>query len=189
MGKYFLGVFTVILLIVLGAGGIWLFDFAGVIALDDLAIRSAANLPGLSDLPASYALGKKRSVVLKKKEEELVAREKRLAAERNKLEEDSNALVTEKKQWLKERNTLFKAASGQSTQTSEGLDPAVKKYLATVGAMKPAKAAAVIQQLPDATVFALFDQLKSARASKIMENLPAEYLTRITRARMNSAKK
>jgi flagellar motility protein MotE (MotC chaperone) len=189
MGKYFLGVFTVVLLLALGAGCIWLFDFVGVIALDDLALRAVGSLPGLSDLPASYALGKKRSLVLKQKEEELMAREKRLAAGRNKLEEDSNALATEKKQWLKERNVLSQAVPGQSLQTPAGLDPAVKKYLAMVGAMKPAKAAAVIQQLPDATVFLLLDQLKSAQATKIMESLPPGYLTRITRARLNSASK
>lgn len=189
MGKYFLGIFTVVLLIAVGAGCIWLFDFVGLIALDDLAIRAAGNIPGLSDLPTSYSLGKKRSVVLKKKEDELTVREKRLKADRNKLEEEIGAFANEKKQWLKERNTLSKAAPGQSANTPAELEPAVKKYLATVGAMKPAKAAAVIQKLPDATAFALFDQLKSAQAAKIMENLPPEYLTRITQARVKFTRK
>jgi flagellar motility protein MotE (MotC chaperone) len=186
MGKYCLGIFTVILLIVVGAGCIWLFDFAGLIAFDDLAIRAVSNIPGLSDLPVSYSLGQKRSVVLKKKEDGLAAREKRLAADRNKLDEEISAFETEKKQWLKERNALSKAAPAKSANTPAELDPAVKKSLATVGAMKPAKAAAVIQQLPDATVFALFDQLKSAQAAKIMENLPPEYLSRITKARVKA---
>jgi flagellar motility protein MotE (MotC chaperone) len=189
MGKYFLGIFTVVLLIAVGVGCIWLFDFVGLIALDDLAIRAAGNIPGLSDLPVSYSLGKKRSEVLKKKEDGLIAREKRLEADRNKLEEEISAFATEKKQWLKERNTLSKAAPAGTANTPAELDPAVKKYLATVGAMKPAKAAAVIKQLPDVTVFALFDQLKSAQAAKIMENLPPEYLTRITQARVKSTRK
>jgi flagellar motility protein MotE (MotC chaperone) len=51
--------------------------------------------------------------------------------------------------------------------------------------MKPKQAAAVIQKLPEETVFTIFDQLRPHQVTKIMENLPESYLAKLTQDRLN----
>jgi hypothetical protein len=191
MEKFFLGMAAVLLAIAVAVGCLWLFDLVGVIKMNDLILNEAGQLTGLNNLAANYELGQKRSAVLQKKEMELTRKERQLAARETKLQTDFTELQDQKQLWLKERSQATKAepTMGKTgVNVSPTSDPAVKNYLATIGAMKAEKAAAVMQKLPDATVLLIFDQLRTNQAAKLMESLPAEYLTRLTKARLRSPK-
>jgi flagellar motility protein MotE (MotC chaperone) len=187
MGKYFLGVATIFIVVVVAVGCLWLFDLVGVVKMDDLILNETGKLLGKKDLAVNYELGKKRSAVLQKKESELNNKEHQLVVRETKLQTDFTELQDQKQLWLKERSQAVqvKPADGKSSvNASPTPDPTVKTYLATIGAMKAEKAAAVIQELPDETVFLIFNQLRTNQAAKLMESLPPEYLTRLTKARV-----
>jgi len=61
----------------------------------------------------------------------------------------------------------------------------LKYYLATLGSMKPKNAAMVIQKLPEDTIYLIFDQLQQSQVRKILENMPPEYLAKLTQDRLN----
>ncbi|HYH02619.1 MAG TPA: hypothetical protein VEC37_05925 [Bacillota bacterium] len=191
MGKYLLGILTVIIIVAVGCGGILIFDLVGIVKKNDLIFTAVEQLTGLKNFQENYELGQKRSRVLKKKETELVTKEKRLASREQRLEADLAELENQKQLWFKEHPIVKqpepKSVVAQNKPRTED-DPKLKNYLATIGAMKAEKAAAVIQKLPDETVFLIFDQLRANQASKLMENLPPEYLTRLTEARLNQHK-
>jgi flagellar motility protein MotE (MotC chaperone) len=187
MGKYFLGVATILIVAGVAVGCLWLFDLVGVVKMDDLILNETGKLLGKKDLAVNYELGKKRSAVLQKKESELDNKEHQLAVRETKLQTDFTELQDQKQLWLKERPQAVqvKPEDGKSSvKASPTPDPTVKTYLATIGAMKAEKAAAVIQKLPDETVFLIFNQLRTNQAAKLMESLPPEYLTRLTKARV-----
>ncbi|HEY8462553.1 MAG TPA: hypothetical protein VIM29_00750 [Bacillota bacterium] len=181
MGKYLLGVLTVVIIIAVMYGGIILFDWLGVVSREDLLFATFESLTGLEDLQENYELGQKRSQLFKKRENELKAEAKRLAERAAQLEGDRAELENQKQQWLQNHP---RPASSQTEQPSATADPGLKNYLATIGTMKPEKAAAVIQKLPDETVFLIFDQLRANQVSKLMEKLPSEYLIRLTENRL-----
>jgi flagellar motility protein MotE (MotC chaperone) len=188
MEKFFLGIATVLLVIVVAVGCLWLFDLVGVIKMNDLILNEAGKLTGMKKLAVNYELGKKRSAVLQKKEMELTTKERQLAARETKLQKNFTELEDQKQLWLKEHSQTVQAIQTNGitgAKASPASDRSVKNYLATIGAMKVDKAAAVMQKLPDETVLLIFDQLRTNQAAKLMESLPAEYLTRLTKARLN----
>jgi flagellar motility protein MotE (MotC chaperone) len=187
MGKYLLGVVTVLIMIGVAAGSLYLCDLVGVIKLQDLVLTETGRLLGIEDLAFTYELGKKHSDVLQKKEDELAKRERRLAARETQLQLDVTELQDQKQLWLKERSKADSVKLSRAKNSSGPLatpDPALKNYLEIIGAMKAEKAAAVIQKLPDEIVFLILNQLRTQQAAKLMENLPPDYLTRLTKARV-----
>lgn len=193
MGKFLLGFFTFVLLAGLGYGSILVVDALDLVKKEDLILMGVERLTGIKKFKEIYEIGKKRSAVLQQKENELgqkearlVAKEKRLVSRQTEYDAEFAALEKQKQTWLKEHPPVSAPKTVASQKANPGItDSTLKTYLATIGAMKPEKAAAVIQKLPEETVFAIFDQLRTSQASKVMENLPAEYLTRITQTRVN----
>ena len=187
MVKYLLGILTIVIMVAVAYGGILFFDFVGIIHKNDLIFTAVANLTGLEDLQEHYELGQKRSQVLKKKEKELETKEQQLVTREQKLEADYIEFEKQKQLWFKEHPLAKQPGQKSAAAPNQPLtvdDPKLKNYLATIGGMKAEKAAAVIQKLPDETVFLIFDQLRSSQASKLMENLPPEYLSRLTESRL-----
>lgn len=187
MVKYLLGILTVVIIVAVAYGGILFFDFVGVIQKNDLIFAAVAGLTGLEDFQENYELGQKRSQILKQKEKELETKEKQLVTREQKLEGDYAELEKQQQLWFKEHPIGEQPGQKSATSPNQPLaadDPKLKNYLATIGAMKAEKAAAVIQKLPDETVFLIFDQLRPNQASKLMENLPPEYLSRLTESRL-----
>jgi flagellar motility protein MotE (MotC chaperone) len=150
--------------------------------------------PHLGDLPQSYELGKKRGELLAKKEKELRDREAKLKKDQAQLAADRNQLNDEKNNWLNQHpqtNAKFIPAANIVNPPMPGRfapptsDQKLKDYLTRVGMMKPKQAAAVIQKLPEETVFAIFDQLRPYQVTEIMNNLPEAYLAKLTQDRLN----
>jgi flagellar motility protein MotE (MotC chaperone) len=188
MGKYLLGLATVLIAVLVAWGCLCLFDLVGVVKMNDLILNEVGKLTGLNDLAANYELGKKHSAILQKKEQELLNKEKQLAVRESKLQYDLTELEDQKQLWIKEHPQGAQKAqtTGKSSSIAQSaLEPKVKNYLATIGAMRPEKAAAVIRKLPDETVLLIFEGLRTKQAAKLMENLPSEYLTRLTKARLS----
>jgi flagellar motility protein MotE (MotC chaperone) len=191
MGKYFLGIATVFIVGLVAWGCLWLFDLVGVVKMNDLILNEVGKMTGLNNLAANYELGKKQSKVLQKKEKELANQEKQLAARETKLQDDLTDLQDQKQLWIKERSQAAKKEQTKGNlpaKTPAALEPEVKNYLSTIGAMKPEKAAAVIRKLPDETALLIFEGLRTKQAAKLMESLPPEYLIRLTGKRLRPAK-
>jgi flagellar motility protein MotE (MotC chaperone) len=164
------------------------FDFKGVV------LHTVSLMPGLHDLPYNYELGSKRSKRLNQKEKELNTREQELRAARKKLADDRDKFARKQNQWERDHpETKSKVAAKQTgDQIVPGninppltSDAKIKEYLTMLGKMKPKQAAVVIQKLPQETVFTIFDQLNQYQVIKIMENLPEDYLAKLTQDRLN----
>lgn len=163
------------------------FDFKGVV------LNTVSLIPGLHDLPYNYDLGSKRSQRLNLREKELNKREQELKAARKKLAEDRDKFARKQNQWEREHPvTNSKVAKRTNNQIIPGninpprtSDAKIKEYLTMLGKMKPKQAAMVIQKLPEETIFTIFDQLNQYQVIKIMENLPEDYLAKLTQDRLN----
>ena len=193
----FTGILKGIFVIALAFFIIWALNQFGIIDTKTLILQGASLYPGLEDLPKSYELGKKRGELLAEREKELRDRDQKLKEAQEQLEADRNQLADDKNKW---QNTHPVTAGGKYTPTPNfayvnppmpGKFPPptpeqkIKDYLNRVGTMKPKQAALVIQKLPEETVFAIFDQLRPYQVTKIMENLPEDYLARLTQDRLN----
>lgn len=165
-------------------------NFMGVINVKELVLQGLSFIPGLNDLAENYELGQKRGKLLGEKEADLQAREAALQQELAKLAEEKDLFLDEKFLWERE-HPVSKGATG-TTETPAAQKAALAKeeaklkyYLATLGSMKPKNAAMVIQKLPEETVYLIFDQLQQSQVRKILENMPAEYLAKLTQDRLN----
>lgn len=183
----FVKVLIVLLAICLVLG---IFNFLGVLNVKDLFIKGLSYIPGLGDLYDNYELGKKRSKLLSEREAELKAREEQLQRDLAKLEEEQDLLLAEKLAWEREHpvsvgpdGTVRPSAAQKALLAKE--EAKLKHYLATLGSMKPKNAAMVIQKLPEDTIYLIFDQLQQSQVRKILENMPAEYLAKLTQDRLN----
>jgi flagellar motility protein MotE (MotC chaperone) len=195
MGQFFSGFSKVILVAALAYFILWGLNQFGVIDSKALILQTASLFPHLEDLPQSYELGKKRSELLAQKENDLRAREQKLKNEQAQLAVDRNQLNNEKNNWQNQHPVTTAATyvpkpyivnppmPGRFAPLTA--DQKLKDYLTRVGSMKPKQAAAVIQKLPEETVFAIFDQLRPFQVSQIMENLPEAYLAKLTQDRLN----
>jgi flagellar motility protein MotE (MotC chaperone) len=188
MGKFFLGMLTVLLIIAVGVGCLWVFDLFGIVDSKELILDQTGKVTGLKNLAENYELGKKRSAVLEKKEAGLAAKERSLVAREAKLQTARDELEDQKQAWLKERSRLAAKKQEDPGEKNTVVKAEIKDYLATLGAMQAEKAAAVIQTLPDETVFLIFEQLRAKQAAKLMESLPTDYLSRLTKARIRAKK-
>lgn len=187
MGRFFLGVITMLLILVLTVSGFWLLDLAGVIKLNKMVLNLVSSLPGLEDLTENYELGKKRSEVLAKKEQDLKSWQSKLKLLESKLVEATANFETEKLKWEKEHLAKVNSSKGNDGKKAPANPVSnIDKYLAMVGGMKPAKAAAVLQKLPQETSALILERLRANQAAKIMENLPAEYVAELTQKRINN---
>lgn len=193
MGKFLMGILTVFLLAGLGYGAVLVVDALDLMKKDDMLLIGVQKLTGIPKFKETYEVGKKRSLVLQQKETQLVQREerlktqeKRLAARQKAYDAEFAALEEQKKSWLKDHppGNAKQTAAAPKPAKPEQTDAALKSFLATVGSMKPEKAAAVIQNLPVETVFAIFNEIRSNQASKLMEKLPPDYLTKLTQLRV-----
>lgn len=169
---------------------LWALSQFGVIDLKTMVLQSAGYLPGLEDLAENYELGRKRSVLLSFREKDLQEREKKLKQDQDKLSAERDRFENEKFQWEKEHPTTtpnrFVTSPGNAFGKLKNQEEAkVQEYLNMVGNMKPKQAALVIQKLPEETVFMIFDQLRPSQVTKIMENLPGDYLAKLTQDRLN----
>jgi flagellar motility protein MotE (MotC chaperone) len=188
MGKFFFGMLTVLLIIAVGVGCLWVSDLFGIVNLNGLILDQTGKVTGLKNLAENYELGKKRSAVLQKKEAGLAAKERHLAAKEATLQAARDELEDQKQSWLKERSRLAADKQKDKPEENTAAKAEIKDYLATLGTMQAEKAAAVIQKLPDETVFLIFEQLRARQATKLMESLPTDYLTRLTKARIRAKK-
>lgn len=167
-----------------------IFNFLGVLNVKDLFIKGLSYIPGLGDLYDNYELGKKRSKLLSEREAELKAREEQLQRDLAKLEEEQDLLLAEKMAWEREHPvSVGPDGRAQPSAAQKALlakeEAKLKHYLATLGSMKPKNAAMVIQKLPEDTIYLIFDQLQQSQVRKILENMPAEYLAKLTQDRLN----
>lgn len=167
-----------------------IFNFLGVLNVKDLFIKGLSYIPGLGDLYDNYELGKKRSKLLSEREAELKAREEQLQRDLAKLEEEQDLLLAEKLAWEREHPvSVSPDGRAQPSATQKAMlakeEAKLKHYLATLGSMKPKNAAMVIQKLPEETIYLIFDQLQQSQVRKILENMPAEYLAKLTQDRLN----
>jgi flagellar motility protein MotE (MotC chaperone) len=195
MGQFFSGFSKFILVIALAYFILWGLNQFGVVDSKALIIQTASLFPHLGDLPQSYELGKKRSELLAQKENELLDREQKLKKDQDQLAIDRNQLNNDKNNWQNQHppttvanyvpkpNIVNPPMPGRFAPLTS--DQKLKDYLTRVGTMKPKQAAAVIQKLPEETVFAIFDQLRPFQVSRIMENLPEDYLAKLTQDRLN----
>jgi len=182
VGRFLLGFFSVLLILALCLAGIWLGDLLGLINLDQVFLDLASSRPGLNDLAENYELGKKRSAVLKEREADLRARQRKLELAEAKLAEETSRFDQDQINRGKAGMTLptkKDQPSGDSDQAN------LEKYLTLIGGMKPEKAAPVLQKLPDKTVYLILDKLRPNQAVKILEKLPAEYVARLTQGRIS----
>lgn len=180
-----------ILIILLAIGLVLgILNFMGVLNVKDLFIKGLSYIPGLEDFSESYELGKRRSKLLNEREAELKAREEQLQREQAQLEEEQDLLLAEKLAWEREHpvsvgpdGTAKPSAAQKAAIAKE--EAKLKYYLATLGSMKPKNAAMVIQKLPEDTIYLIFDQLQQSQVRKILENMPPEYLAKLTQDRLN----
>jgi flagellar motility protein MotE (MotC chaperone) len=183
--------FCKILIILLGIClTLGILNFMGALKVKDLFIQGLSYIPGLTDLAENYELGKKRSKLLGEREADLIAREEQLQRDQAKLEEEQDLLLAEKLAWEREHpvsggpdGTVKISPAQQAALAKE--EAKLKYYLATLGSMKPKNAAMVIQKLPEETIYLIFDQLQQSQVRKILENMPAEYLAKLTQDRLN----
>jgi flagellar motility protein MotE (MotC chaperone) len=195
MSQFFSGFLKLTLGMALACFIFWGLVQFGVIDSKTLILQAASLFPDLRDLPQSYELGKKRNQLLAEKEAELRRLEERLkegqsqlAADRNQLNEDQNKwqnahpAAKDTSQYLQAQNIVNPPMPGKFPPPTP--EQKLKDYLIRVGTMKPKQAAAVIQKLPEETVFAIFDQLRPYQVTKIMENLPEAYLAKLTQDRL-----
>jgi flagellar motility protein MotE (MotC chaperone) len=189
------GVLKTVFVVALAYFILWGLNQFGVIDSKVLILQAASLYPGLHNLPQSYELGEKRSQLLAQKEKELRDKEQKLNRIQAQLDVARNQLQDTKNNW---QNAHPVAAISKYTPTPYIVNPPMpgkfppitseqklKDYLTRVGNMKPKQAAAVIQKLPEETVFAIFDQLRPFQVTKIMENLPEAYLAKLTQDRLN----
>ncbi len=176
---------------------LWGLNQFGIVDTKQLILQAASLYPGLQDLSKSYELGEKRGEMLAQSEQELRSREQKLKDAQDQLEADRNQFENDKNKWQNEHPVT---AGSKYTPTPNYAyvnppmpgkfppptsDQKLKDYLTRVGAMKPKQAALVIQKLPEETVFTIFDQLRPFQVTKIMENLPEDYLAKLTQDRLN----
>jgi flagellar motility protein MotE (MotC chaperone) len=189
MGLTFLKVVLVIGLICFI---LWALNQFKVVDVQTMLVQAASYVPGWGDLADNYNLGKNRNGLLKQREIAVANQEKDLKDAQSKLKDDQERFKEEKYQWEKDHPLTVKttpvpylrdAFGKPKTLTTE--ESKVQEYLSMVGNMKPKQAAAVIQKLPEATVFQIFDQLRPNQVTKIMENLPEDYLAKLTQDRLN----
>jgi flagellar motility protein MotE (MotC chaperone) len=191
----FSGFFKTVLVIGLAYFILWGLNQFGVIDSKTLILQAASMLPQLNDLPQNYELGRKRSELLFKREKELRVLEEKLKREQAELETARNQFNEEKNKWQNEHPA---GVTAKYTPAPHIVNPPMpgkfppptseqklKDYLIRVGSMKPKQAAAVIQKLPEETVFTIFDQLRPYQVTRIMENLPESYLAKLTQDRLN----
>ena len=169
---------------------LWGLNQFKIIDSKGLILQAASLFPGLNRLPQTYALGQKRNLQLSAKDKKLRALQAKLAAE-------NNALQNAKLQLQKQQSKAVASPTPPPNQSQYVNMPTVLKfppptsaeklnsYLNTIGNMQPAEAAAVIQKLPEQTVYLIFDQLRPYRVSRIMEKLPAAYLATLSQDRLN----
>jgi flagellar motility protein MotE (MotC chaperone) len=197
MGRYLLGFLSAILLIALGLGVLILVDQIGLMKTSPLVLQTVSYFPGLKDLPVSYELGRKQSRMLKDSKEELGDLFQRLQRERQKLVQERSILKAEQEKWRADRlkppeleatGPLDKGKPNPSNGLSKEDQDKIEQYLATIGSMKPEKAAAVLQKLPVETVLRIFDQAQTRQVVKIMENLPPAYVAQLTQDRIGKYK-
>lgn len=165
-------------------------NFMGIINVKERFIQGLSLTPGLNDLAENYELGKKRSKLLSEREAELLAGEKQLQIDLAKLEEEKGLLLDEKLIWERKHPLSDKPTDSSRPSVSQKAalakeEAKVKQYMATLGSMKPKKAAMVIQKLPVETVYLIFDQLQKSQVTRILENMPEEYLAKLTQDRLN----
>ena len=195
MSQFFSGFAKFILVIALAYFILWGLNQFGVIDSKALVLQTASFFPNLNDLPRNYELGKKRSELLAQREKQLRDREQKLKRDQAQLAVDRNQFQDEKNKWQNQHpvtaatvatpapNYVNPPMPGRFAPPSS--DQKLKDYLTRVGSMNPKQAAAVIQKLPEETVFTIFDQLRPYQVSQIMENLPEAYLAKLTQDRLN----
>jgi hypothetical protein len=194
MAEVLARVFKVVLIIGLLWFGLWVLGQFGVIQMKSVVLDLVSCYPGLSDLVPSYELGQKQSALLKQQREQLRQDRKKLDADLDQYQRDKDAFEKEKLQWTIAHPSTTPRGSVASNNNKlvpgqlnplKTSDQKIKDYLALVGTMRPKQAAAVIQKLPEETIFMIFDQLRRDQVVKIMENLPESFLSKLTMDRLN----
>ncbi|TCL66544.1 flagellar motility protein MotE (MotC chaperone) [Hydrogenispora ethanolica] len=188
MVRFFIGLVVVPALLAAGLGGLWILNQFGVVPYQQVVLQTVGGIAGIKDLADTYELGKKRSAILKSREQELRQRQQHLQTQTARLDDERSIFKTTRDKWEKAHpEATAEASPAGSAKDSQNIqaDPKGKEFLVTIGGMKPQKAAEVIQKLPEETVYMILDGLEARRVAKIMENLPADYLAKLAQERLD----
>ena len=145
-------------------------------AKDDARIASAgpavaSERPEKVDVRALLDAVAKRNAELDAREQEVASREERLKI----FEQDVTAKVAS----LEE---IEKRLLARSKEASAAMDAAGESLAKIYGAMKPADAAPILDQLDDATVLMIFGRMKEKQVGEILPVMAREKAIVLTRA-------
>ncbi len=194
MGRFFLALLMVMIMISACGGVLFGADKLGLIKLEKLILQVVSFYPKLKDLPRIYQLGKAEQIVLEREKEKLQALQKQLHLEKTQLTQTKQKLHQEQlrlKEELKKNSspkpvaTPDKNAAPALPRVSPANPKEIKDYLEAFNLMKPAKVAVVLQKLPEDTVLEILKATEERQTAKIFECLPAEYLASLTKEQMS----
>ncbi len=193
MGRFLLGLIVAPVVLAVAVGVVLLLDQFGIVSYPKLVLQAVGSTLGIKNLAENYDLGKKRSALLESRDRELRKTEAEVKSGQTVLAQKMAEFAAERTQWEKDHpitptgaaNAAGPANPSQTPSVNSGkVDPKESQFLTNIGGMKPAKAAAVIEKLAPETVYRLFDQMDARQVSKILENLPADLVAKLTQGRM-----
>jgi flagellar motility protein MotE (MotC chaperone) len=194
MGRFLLGLIVVPVVLAVAVGVVLILDQFGIVSYPKAVLQPVGSTLGIQNLAENYDLGKKRSALLESRDQELRKAEAEVKSRQTVLAQKMAEFEAAKTQWEKDHPLTPVAAANSASGLANSskapppsavkADPKEIQFLANIGGMKPAKAAAVIEKLAPETVYRIFDQLDARQVSKIMENLPADLVAKLTQGRM-----
>jgi flagellar motility protein MotE (MotC chaperone) len=189
MARFIFGMFVFPVLLGLGLLILFILNLFGVVSFQKTILFAVEQTFRVPKLVENYELGKKKDDFWRQKEEDFSFREARLKERETKLDEDQTAFETLKSRWEKDNPRVgaegSKPAMIDAVKPAEAIkDASVQQFLTRLGRMKPQKAAAVLEKLPEVDVLQIIDGLDERQATKIMEYLSPELLARLTQERL-----
>lgn len=188
------GIAVIALILLVFGVGFWAMDELGLMDIKTVSLGIASILPGLNDVERNYTLGENRQKILEKQQKELEKKKRLLDQKESQLQADRLVFEQEKADWERIHAGSTPTPTPRDWRRSLGPFPSpepdakVNEFLATVGRMNAKEAAAVLQKMPEETVFKIFNQLSPYHVTRIMEQLPEKYLAQLTRSRLTKYK-
>lgn len=148
-------------------------QLTGIVDFIDLAITQCKSLPALAPYVATYQLGRKNSIELEAKRQELLRWEEELTAREKKLEESRQQLEAMQAD-LEEQRTANEAKASELKQWEQELArqkeklESIDKLRKIYAEMEPQNAAAILAQLDRTTVVRILGGMDPERAAEHM---------------------
>ncbi len=194
MARFIFGMLVFPVLLGFGLLVLFILNLFGVVSFQKTVLWAVEKTFQVPKLVENYELGKKKSDFWLQKEEDFSYRDAQLKEREAKLDEERVAFETLKSRWEKDNPTI--GAEGPKPVMVDAVKPLetmkdanVQQFLARLGRMKPQKAAAVVEKLPEENVQQIIDELDERQATKIMEYLSPELLARLTQERLTGSGK